>query len=81
MQQRDPNNVPVTINEKTDYPFDGAINLTVTTAQPVHFPLYVRIPGWADEATVSVNGKPVTDKLTPGNVLQTRSHLSIRAMS
>ncbi|TSA32699.1 MAG: hypothetical protein D4R65_09015 [Verrucomicrobiaceae bacterium] len=57
--------VSITINEKTDYPFDGAIELRITTAKPVHFPLYIRVPGWVDNATISVNAHPVTDKPTP----------------
>ncbi len=36
----------VTIVEETDYPFDGAIKLTIQTAQPVEFPLYLRSPRW-----------------------------------
>lgn len=59
-------NTPITIAEKTDYPFDGAIQLTISTDKRVAFPLYVRIPGWAQDAAVAVNGHPVTDKLTPG---------------
>lgn len=50
----------VTVKETTDYPFDGAVNLTVSPAAPVRFPLALRIPGWCDQPKVSLNGKPVT---------------------
>jgi len=63
-------NLPVSISEKTDYPFDGAVRLTVSAAQPVRFPLYLRIPGWAEAATISVNGQPVTDQLVAGTFYQ-----------
>ena len=36
----------ITVNEKTEYPFDGAVELKVTADKPVSFPLYVRIPAW-----------------------------------
>ena len=43
----------VTIIEETEYPFDGTIKFTVKTDQPVEFPLYVRIPAWAEGAKVT----------------------------
>jgi hypothetical protein len=43
----------VKVIEETDYPFDGTIRFTVETNEPVEFPLYVRIPAWADRANVS----------------------------
>jgi uncharacterized protein len=49
----------VTIREVTDYPFDGAIQLRIETAQPVKFPLLLRIPGWADGAKVKVGGEQI----------------------
>ena len=48
---------PVTIAEKTDYPFRETVTLSVDPAQPVKFPLVLRIPAWAAGATVAVNGK------------------------
>ena len=43
----------ITVTEETEYPFDGTIKFTVATQEPVEFPLYVRIPAWADGASVS----------------------------
>jgi DUF1680 family protein len=50
--------VNVAIREETDYPFKGAIRLTVSPTAPTTFPLSLRIPGWADAATIHVNGQP-----------------------
>ncbi len=47
----------VTIDQATDYPFRTESTLTITTAQPVAFPLELRIPGWCAKPTVRVNGK------------------------
>lgn len=49
----------VSVTETTNYPFDDTIGLTVTTRHAVRFPLYLRIPAWADGCSVAVNGKPV----------------------
>ena len=55
----------VHITEQTDYPFDGSIKLTFATAQPAKFPLYLRIPGWCEKASVRVNGKRISLKAEP----------------
>lgn len=47
----------VTISQQTDYPFDSIVRLTVDTAAPVSFPLYLRIPGWCQNPAIKVNGK------------------------
>jgi DUF1680 family protein len=53
------NGTPLRIEQKTNYPWDGDIKLTLNPAQTVDFTFYVRIPGWAANARVAVNGKPV----------------------
>ena len=56
----------VTIRQVTDYPFNGVVTLTVTpSVNRLRFPLQLRIPSWADGATVTINGAPVADA-TPG---------------
>jgi DUF1680 family protein len=45
------------VTQKTNYPWDGGVDLAVTPAQPAEFTVFVRIPGWADSAEVKVNGK------------------------
>ncbi|MGQ9801043.1 MAG: beta-L-arabinofuranosidase domain-containing protein [Candidatus Saccharicenans sp.] len=50
----------VRLVQDTDYPFSERIRLTLYADQPVAFPLYLRLPGWAEGAVVSVNlEKPV----------------------
>ncbi len=44
----------------TGYPYDGAINVKVTALRkPQDFSIAMRIPGWAKDAQLTVNGKPV----------------------
>ena len=45
---------------ETNYPFEEEVHLTLHTKGPVTFPLYLRIPAWAQQATVSVNGAEAT---------------------
>jgi DUF1680 family protein len=45
----------VAIDEATHYPFDDTIRLTVTPAQAVRFPLYLRIPAWCEAAELAIN--------------------------
>jgi hypothetical protein len=49
----------VVIREKTDYPFDGKVELTFDSANSVAFPLYLRIPGWCSNPSLAINGKDV----------------------
>ena len=56
----------VTIREETDYPFDTFVRLTVSTAAPVAFPLYLRVPKWCSGFAVSVNGRSVDVNAEPG---------------
>jgi len=56
--------VEAVISEETDYPFDGRIRLTVEVQRPASFPLHLRIPAWADGATVTIGDDTVG--VTPG---------------
>ena len=61
--------VTVTIEQTTDYPFDGRVALAVNAAAPVEFPLYVRIPGWCRRATATVGDLSYTTTQAGGYLL------------
>jgi hypothetical protein len=44
--------VDVMVEVETEYPFDGAIRMTVRPDRPVRFPLHLRVPAWADGARI-----------------------------
>lgn len=46
----------VTITNDSNYPFTESLDFTVNTSKPVKFPLYFRIPAWAKDASVALNG-------------------------
>jgi DUF1680 family protein len=50
-------NSDVVVHQKTDYPWDGKVNITVETEKPVRFSLRLRAPEWARSYNLSVNGK------------------------
>jgi hypothetical protein len=54
------NGTALKVTQKTNYPWDGAVEIGVSPAQTAEFTFYLRIPGWANRAEVAVNGKPVT---------------------
>ncbi|GCE08938.1 glycoside hydrolase family 127 protein [Dictyobacter aurantiacus] len=57
----------VTLRQETHYPWDGAVSLAVTLAEPATFGLNLRIPGWCQDAQLSVNGETVAlDQLQKG---------------
>ena len=45
------------VNQKTNYPWDGGVDLAIAPALPAEFTVFLRIPGWADSVEVKVNGK------------------------
>jgi hypothetical protein len=57
--------VKVRIEEDTDYPFDGAVNFKLSLPETVKFPLYIRIPAWAEGATLALNGKKLNVEMLP----------------
>ncbi|WP_064697511.1 glycoside hydrolase family 127 protein [Rhizobium aegyptiacum] len=50
------NGAEVELEQATNYPWDGAVAFTARLAKPARFALSLRIPDWAEGATLSVNG-------------------------
>jgi DUF1680 family protein len=55
--------VPVRIAVESGYPFDGRVSITVEAAETARFPVRLRVPGWAEGATLAV-GTDVTPLAT-----------------
>jgi hypothetical protein len=55
----------VTLQEQTHYPFSQKVSFTVHIPHPVRFPVYLRIPGWCQDAAITVNGKRQEAALRP----------------
>jgi hypothetical protein len=57
--------VRVKIEEETEYPFGEAVALKLSSPEPVHFPLLLRIPGWCEGASLTVNGQRLSLDAAP----------------
>lgn len=61
----------VGLKQRTNYPWDGRIELTVEDAG--EFSLFLRIPGWCETgAALAINGQPFAGALTPGSYVEVR---------
>jgi hypothetical protein len=69
------NGTALKIRQRTNYPWDGSVELALAPAQPTEFTLFVRIPGWTDTAKVAVNGKSIAGA-TAGQYLPVRRRWS-----
>ena len=57
------------LTQTTDYPWDGRVTFNIDQAEDTEFSIRLRIPGWADSATVTVNGEAWTETAQPGSYL------------
>jgi len=62
----------VTLRQRTDYPWDGAIALTVELAEAALFSLFLRVPSWAEGAGVTVNDEVIGEPVQPGHYVEIR---------
>jgi len=64
LQWRLENGSAIKVVQRTDYPWKGIVEIEVSPAAPADFTVYVRIPGWANHPSASVNGKQVNGAAT-----------------
>ena len=58
------NDVPVRLSVSGQYPFSGTVSIEVAVKQPAEFPLYLRMPAWANQPMVY---------LPDGEIMQVRA--------
>jgi DUF1680 family protein len=60
------------IHQKTDYPWNGEINMSISSSKPgassssMPVELFARVPGWCKSATFTVNGKTIKPEIVKG---------------
>jgi DUF1680 family protein len=59
----------VRIEQFTDYPFDGEVRIRIDPERAARFAVHLRIPEWAEGASLEVNGKPWDHAVAPGAYL------------
>jgi hypothetical protein len=56
----------VSLQQTTNYPWDGAVKIAVQPESPADFTLHVRLPGWASNPSIRVNGSPASPSVSRG---------------
>ena len=59
------NGSQIKLTQETNYPWDGTVNITIDQAPAEKTALYLRIPGWVNSPTITVNGKTAAEDVTP----------------
>ena len=60
------------LRQETEYPWDGQIRITIDAAPQPKFSIKLRIPGWAKDAVVRLNGNRLADVVQSGSFLEIR---------
>jgi hypothetical protein len=56
----------IRLEQKTNYPWDGDIRITVVKCDSAAIGLKLRIPGWAESARLEIDGSPAEVATMPG---------------
>lgn len=64
------NGEEIEIEQETNYPWFGKVILKIVKAPKSDQAFFLRIPGWSQGGTVSVNSKTITEKILPGTYLK-----------
>jgi DUF1680 family protein len=54
------------LEQQTDYPWNGAVTILINEAPSTAVPVYLRIPGWCNKASIKINGKLVSANVKGG---------------
>src|SRR5215469_10317812 len=60
------------LKQETNYPLDNKIQIQVSGSQPKDYTIYLRIPSWAGDPVLSVNGTRVSDSVQSGKFAAVR---------
>jgi uncharacterized protein len=60
----------ISLTQETEYPLEKTIRMKLASSHAVKFALLLRIPGWAEGASVAINGKQVSGPVAAGEFLR-----------
>lgn len=60
----------IKVVQHTEYPWDGAVKITLKACKETAFDILLRIPDWAAEAGLSINGEKSTETIVAGTYLK-----------
>jgi len=53
--------------QKTNYPWDGRVEIALSLEHELDFSMYLRIPGWSGDTEASLNGLKISEEIKPGS--------------
>lgn len=65
---------PIKLSQRTNYPWDGRVQITIDECPVDAFSLKLRIPEWAEGAALLINNGAANMKVTPGTYADIRRH-------
>src|SRR5699024_5307230 len=57
----------IALSQQSNYPWDGAVQITIDKAPKGLYGIHLRIPGWSKNAQLTVNGKPISNTIKSGS--------------
>jgi DUF1680 family protein len=60
------------LTQRTEYPWEGTIHITLEEVPKQEFSLFLRIPSWSGSAQISINGKVHAEGLEPEQYFEIR---------
>ena len=67
-----PDGAPFGLSQTSDYPWDERVDIRIDEAPQSEVSLQLRIPGWAKNASLSINGEGSDIPLAPGSYAELR---------
>lgn len=66
------NGSELSLEQVTNYPWDGSIDLKINKIQQSEFAFFLRIPAWANDAKILINGVALTNKIEAGKYIEVK---------
>ncbi|HWP40365.1 MAG TPA: glycoside hydrolase family 127 protein [Tepidisphaeraceae bacterium] len=67
-----PDGSPIRLTQQTHYPWDGTIRIRVEQVPAAECSILLRIPGWAKDASIRINGRDSAAGPVPGTFCELR---------
>jgi DUF1680 family protein len=62
----------IRLSQRTQYPWEGSVTITIEACKDEPFELMLRIPSWAEGATIQINGNKAGIEAVPGTYARVR---------
>ena len=60
----------IQLRQQTNYPWDGAVSITIDKAPKGDYTFFLRIPGWSNDAKIKINNKVVDVNTVSGSYVK-----------